>query len=53
MDMKNWKPWALVLSSVGATLMITGNKKLGFGLVVTAGIMFEIANGLNGGKYFD
>lgn len=53
MRFDNWKPWALALSSVGGTLMITGNKKLGFSLVVLAGIMFEIANALGGGKYFD
>lgn len=53
MDFKNWKPWALMFSSAGAALMIAGNKKLGFALALTAGILFEIANLKNGGKYFD
>lgn len=53
MDFMNWKPWALIFLSAGAALMLAGDKKLGFGLVVMAGILFEIANALGGGKYFD
>lgn len=53
MDFKNWKPWSLMLVSAGAALMLAGDKKLGFALAVTAGILFEIANFKNGGKYFD
>lgn len=53
MNFQNWKPWALMFASAGSALMIAGNKKIGFCLVVVAGILFEIANGMNGGKYFD
>lgn len=53
MSIKNWKPWALGLSSAGVALMLVGSTKLGFALGLTAGIMFEVANALNGGKYFD
>lgn len=53
MDWKNWKPWALMFASAGVALMIAGNKKIGFCLMVVAGILFEIANAMGGGKYFD
>lgn len=53
MRFDNWKPWALMALSAGSALIIAGNKKIGFGLLVVAGILFEIANALNGGKYFD
>lgn len=53
MDFKNWKPWALIFLSAGTALMLAGDKKLGFILAIIAGILFEIANAINGGKYFD
>ena len=53
MDFMNWKPWALIFLSAGAALMLSGDKKLGFILVTIAGVLFEIANAINGGKYFD
>lgn len=53
MNWKNWKPWALALASASIALMLAGHGKAGTLLLIPAGIMFEIANALGGGKYFD
>lgn len=53
MKFNNWKPWALMLLSAGGALILAGHGKLGVLIALPAGIMFGIANSLNGGKYFD
>lgn len=53
MKFNNWKPWALALVSAGVALILAGHGKTGVLVAIPAGIMFEIANALGGGKYFD